>query len=131
MVIKVFLLGFLVVLPVMIFQRGLLLWLGDHTLIQVFGISAGVEEFFKWFLLYHIIYNHTEFDEPYDGILYDADEIIATGIRSCDVWRNDGLLHGEGQVFRGLEEQIHVAAVIGASMVLARSIRFDFNEIFA
>ncbi|MGP0578316.1 glutamic-type intramembrane protease PrsW [Paenibacillus peoriae] len=70
MVIKVFLLGFLVVLPVMIFQRGLLLWLGDHTLIQVFGISAGVEEFFKWFLLYHIIYNHTEFDEPYDGILY-------------------------------------------------------------
>jgi hypothetical protein len=28
----------------MIFQRGLLLWLGDDTLIQVFGISAGVEE---------------------------------------------------------------------------------------
>ncbi|KJD44932.1 glutamic-type intramembrane protease PrsW [Paenibacillus terrae] len=72
MVIKVFLLGFLVVLPVMIFQRGLLLWLGDNTLIQVFGISAGVEEFFKWFLLYHFIYNHTEFDEPYDGILYAA-----------------------------------------------------------
>lgn len=49
MVIKVFLLGFLVVLPVMIFQRGLLLWLGDHTLIQAFGISAGVEEFLNGF----------------------------------------------------------------------------------
>ncbi|MFM9279004.1 glutamic-type intramembrane protease PrsW [Paenibacillus jiagnxiensis] len=72
MVIKVFLLGFLVVLPVMIFQRGLTIWLGDHTLLASFGISAGVEEFLKWFVVYHIIYNHTEFDEPYDGIVYAA-----------------------------------------------------------
>ncbi|MDO7905097.1 glutamic-type intramembrane protease PrsW [Paenibacillus sp. JX-17] len=72
MVVKVFLLGFLVVLPVMILQRGLTLWLGDHPLISSVGISAGVEEFFKWFVLYHIIYNHTEFDEPYDGILYSV-----------------------------------------------------------
>ena len=35
-----------------------------------FAISAGVEELVKWFVLYHIIYNHTEFDEPYDGIVY-------------------------------------------------------------
>lgn len=70
MVIKVFLLGFLIVLPVMIFQRGLTLWLGDGSLVTAFGISAGVEEALKWFVLFHMIYNHTEFDEPYDGILY-------------------------------------------------------------
>ncbi|CAM2803303.1 glutamic-type intramembrane protease PrsW [Paenibacillus sediminis] len=70
MVIKVFLVGFLIVLPIMIIQRGMSLWFGDHPFLYSFVISAGVEEFVKWFLLYHLIYNHTEFDEPYDGILY-------------------------------------------------------------
>lgn len=70
MVIKIFLLGFLIVLPIMIIQRGLVLWGGENPYLFSFGISAGVEEFVKWFVLYHIIYNHTEFDEPYDGILY-------------------------------------------------------------
>lgn len=72
MVIKVFLLGFLIVLPVLIIQRGLTMWLGEGPLVTAFGISAGVEEVLKWFVLFHMIYNHTEFDEPYDGILYAA-----------------------------------------------------------
>ncbi|MFC3745822.1 glutamic-type intramembrane protease PrsW [Paenibacillus sp. GCM10012306] len=70
MVIKVFLLGFLIVFPVMIIQRGLTLGWGDGPYVESFLISAGVEESLKWFVLYHMIYNHTEFDEPYDGILY-------------------------------------------------------------
>jgi Predicted membrane protein len=70
-VIKLFLAGVLIVLPVMIIQRGLLLWIGDESPVAFsFITSAGVEEFVKWFVLYHIIYNHTEFDEPYDGIVY-------------------------------------------------------------
>ncbi|MBA9085385.1 RsiW-degrading membrane proteinase PrsW (M82 family) [Fontibacillus solani] len=72
MVIKVFCLGFLIVLPVMIVQRGLSMWLGDGSFVTAFAISAGVEEALKWFVLFHMIYNHTEFDEPYDGILYAA-----------------------------------------------------------
>ncbi|MMZ60657.1 Protease PrsW [compost metagenome] len=72
MVIKVFCLGFLIVLPVMIVQRGLSIWLGDGSFVYAFAISAGVEEALKWFVLFHMIYNHTEFDEPYDGILYAA-----------------------------------------------------------
>ena len=67
---KVFLLGFLVVIPVMILQRGMNLWLGSHPVVDSLIVSAGVEELWKWFVLYHLIYNHTEFDEPYDGILY-------------------------------------------------------------
>lgn len=70
MVLKMFLTGVLIVLPIMIVQRGLMLWWGESPLTFSFIISAGVEEFFKWFVLYHIIYNHTEFDEPYDGIVY-------------------------------------------------------------
>ncbi|NGZ74228.1 glutamic-type intramembrane protease PrsW [Saccharibacillus alkalitolerans] len=70
MVVRMFLLGFLVVLPIMIVQQGLLRAFGDNTFLFAFGISAGVEELFKWFVLFNFIYNHTEFDEPYDGILY-------------------------------------------------------------
>lgn len=72
MVVRLFVLGLLVVVPIMVIQRGLQLWLGDHSVLFAFGESAGVEEFVKWFVLYHVIYNHTEFDEPYDGILYAA-----------------------------------------------------------
>ncbi|KIL34859.1 peptidase [Cohnella kolymensis] len=70
MVLRMFLTGVLIVLPIMIVQRGLTLLWGDSPFAFSFVISAGVEEFFKWFVLYHIIYNHTEFDEPYDGIVY-------------------------------------------------------------
>jgi len=70
MVIKVFLLGLLIVFPVMIIQRGLVLGINGGPYVGSFLISAGVEECLKWFVLYHMIYNHTEFDEPYDGILY-------------------------------------------------------------
>ena len=34
--------------------------------------SSIVEEFFKWFILLIAIYNHVEFDDPYDGIIYGA-----------------------------------------------------------
>lgn len=69
-VLKLFLTGVLIVLPAMVVQRGLTLWLGDSPILFSFVISAGVEELLKFFVLYHIIFNHTEFDEPYDGIVY-------------------------------------------------------------
>ncbi|WP_100331436.1 glutamic-type intramembrane protease PrsW [Bacillus xiapuensis] len=34
-------------------------------------LSAGLlEEFGKWFILFYLIYQHVDFDEPYDGIVY-------------------------------------------------------------
>jgi len=72
MVVRMFVLGILVVIPIMVIQRGLELWIGNEAVVFSFIQSAGVEEFMKWFVLYHVIYNHTEFDEPYDGILYAA-----------------------------------------------------------
>ncbi|MGO4107447.1 glutamic-type intramembrane protease PrsW [Paenibacillus sp. YAF4_2] len=72
MVVRMFLLGVLIVVPIVVIQHGLQLWLGDHPVLFSFVESAGIEEFVKWFVLYHMIYNHTEFDEPYDGIVYAA-----------------------------------------------------------
>ncbi|MBH5317986.1 intramembrane metalloprotease PrsW [Paenibacillus sp. GSMTC-2017] len=72
MVLRLFILGILVVVPIMVLQHGLKLWLGEDPFVSAFIMSAGVEEFLKWFVLYHVIYNHMEFDEPYDGIVYAA-----------------------------------------------------------
>lgn len=70
LVLKMFFLGFLIVVPVMIIQRGLVMWLGEGSFVSAFLISAGIEESLKWIVLFYFIYHHTEFDEPYDGILY-------------------------------------------------------------
>lgn len=70
MVLRVFLVGFLIVFPIMIIQHGLTMWWGTNQFVYSFIISSGVEEAVKWFVLYHMIYNHVEFDEHYDGILY-------------------------------------------------------------
>jgi RsiW-degrading membrane proteinase PrsW (M82 family) len=70
MVAKVFLLGFLIVVPVMIIQRGFTDGFGGNLYVNSFIISSLVEEFLKWFVLYNIMFHHSEFDEPYDGIVY-------------------------------------------------------------
>lgn len=72
MVVRMFVFGALVSFPIMIIQRGLMLWLGESPFVFAFIISSLIEEGLKWFVVYHIIYNHTNFDEPYDGIVYAA-----------------------------------------------------------
>ena len=34
--------------------------------------TSGIEEFFKWLILFLTIYHHLDFDDAYDGILYGA-----------------------------------------------------------
>lgn len=70
LVARMFIVGMLVVFPIMVVQRGLVLGLGTNELLFAFGISAGLEEFVKWLVVYHMIFQAKEFDEPYDGIVY-------------------------------------------------------------
>lgn len=70
LVIKVFLLGALLVFPSMVLQTALLDIGIVSDLVFSFVITSGIEEFLKFFLLYHIIFKHRAFDEPYDGIVY-------------------------------------------------------------
>lgn len=71
MVAKAFLYGIVVTFPVMFFQYVLMEEkVVDEGFIQVFCAIAIPEEFMKWFILYFLIYSHTHFDEPYDGIVY-------------------------------------------------------------
>jgi len=70
-VLKTFLYGALLVFPIMFIQHVLD---SEHIIktgiIDAFLSSSLLEEFFKWFILFYTIYQHVEFDEPFDGIVY-------------------------------------------------------------
>jgi protease PrsW len=70
LVLRLFFFGVLIVFPVIVLQRAFVQGFGDHPLVFAFITSSLPEEFMKWFIVFFIIYKHTNFDEPYDGIVY-------------------------------------------------------------
>lgn len=73
MVFRTFVFGALLVFPLMFIQYVLEVEnVFEFGIMKAF-ISAGLlEEFFKWFILYFVVFQHIAFDEPYDGIVYGA-----------------------------------------------------------
>ena len=70
-VLRTFLYGALLVFPIMFVQHVLETeHLLKSDLINAFLSSSLLEEFFKWFILFYAVYQHVEFDEPFDGIVY-------------------------------------------------------------
>lgn len=70
---KAFTLGALLVFPIMFIQYVIEFEnLVDSNFLNAFFTSSLLEEFFKWFILYYTVYNHVEFDKPYDGIVYST-----------------------------------------------------------
>ncbi|NRD80595.1 intramembrane metalloprotease PrsW [Bacillus sp. BRMEA1] len=70
-VFRTFLYGALLVFPIMFFQHIMEI---EHFvksgLLDAFLNTSLLEEFFKWFILFYVVYQHVEFDEPFDGIVY-------------------------------------------------------------
>lgn len=70
LIVRTFIYGSLIVFPIMFIQYAI-----DESghlgnvFIQLF-VVAFLEEFFKWFIFRYVIYQHTEFDAHYDGIVY-------------------------------------------------------------
>jgi protease PrsW len=71
MVFRSFLLGLLLVFPIMFIQYVLETEnVFSSSFFEIFIASGLLEEFFKWFILYISIFQHLHFDEHYDGIVY-------------------------------------------------------------
>ncbi len=68
-----FIYGALITFPIMFIQY-VLQEEGVFTNLFLANVvfSSTIEEFFKWLVIFVIIYGHVEFDDPYDGILYGA-----------------------------------------------------------
>lgn len=71
LILRTFTLGALLVFPLMfiqyVFNAEIL---SNHPFLESFFIIGFTEEFFKWFIFFYVIYNHSEFDAHYDGIVY-------------------------------------------------------------
>ncbi|WP_462412054.1 glutamic-type intramembrane protease PrsW [Neobacillus sp. Marseille-QA0830] len=73
LVLRTFLYGALLVFPIMFIQHVLETEnLIKTNFIDAFLTSSLLEEFIKWFILFYIVYQHVEFDEPFDGIVYGS-----------------------------------------------------------
>ncbi|MFC0271576.1 glutamic-type intramembrane protease PrsW [Metabacillus herbersteinensis] len=71
MVFRSFAFGALLVFPIMFIQYVLEIeFVFSSSLLHAFFAYGFLEEFFKWFILFFTIYQHTHFDEHYDGIVY-------------------------------------------------------------
>ncbi|MGM0854478.1 MAG: glutamic-type intramembrane protease PrsW [Bacillota bacterium] len=73
LVFKTFMYGALITFPIMFLQyvlevEGII----DSNWSTAFISSGLLEEFFKWFILMFAIFQHVDFNEPYDGIIYGA-----------------------------------------------------------
>lgn len=72
-VFKVFVFGAILTFPIMFIQyvvgtEGFF----QTNMLRSFITSSLLEEFFKWFMLFIAMYQHADFDEPFDGIVYGA-----------------------------------------------------------
>ncbi len=71
LILKTFILGALLVFPIMFIQYALTIEnVSGNNFTQSFLQVGFIEEFFKWFIFMYVIYHHTEFDAHYDGIVY-------------------------------------------------------------
>jgi RsiW-degrading membrane proteinase PrsW (M82 family) len=71
LVLKTFLLGSVITFPIMFIQHVLTTeHIFEGHIANAFLATSLPEEFFKWFIVYFIIFHHDQFNEPYDGIVY-------------------------------------------------------------
>lgn len=70
-VLRTFILGALLVFPIMFIQYAFEQeGVAQTPFLKSFLLSGALEEFFKWFIFLYAIYKHTEFEGRYDGIVY-------------------------------------------------------------
>ncbi|MBS4209748.1 glutamic-type intramembrane protease PrsW [Bacillus sp. FJAT-50079] len=72
-VFKVFMFGAIMTFPIMFIQYVIgVEGIFQSKILSSFFSAALLEEFFKCFMLFLAVYQHADFDEPYDGIVYGA-----------------------------------------------------------
>ncbi|MDX8359856.1 MULTISPECIES: glutamic-type intramembrane protease PrsW [Bacillaceae] len=71
MVVRSFIFGAILVFPIMFIQYVIHEEYNiSSNFIDSFLVTGLLEEFIKWFILFYTVYQHIEFDEVYDGIVY-------------------------------------------------------------
>ena len=128
LLLKSLLLGALISIPV-VFVEGFLskLWYGDFTITQAgysaFVVAGLTEEFFKFIVLYWLIWKNKEFDEKYDGIVYAV--FISLGFAAVEnvlYVTEYGASTGYLRAFTAVPAHAFFGVVMGFYFALARFI---------
>ncbi len=88
LLLKAFLAGMVTIIPILIVERILLTLILPLPIFMLrifliaFMVAGLVEEGFKFLAFRYLIYNHNEFDEPYDGIMYGV--MISLGFATLE-----------------------------------------------
>lgn len=114
-VLRIFLLGMIMVFPIMFIQYVLKVeQVINIDFIEAFFSVALLEEFFKWFVLYFTIYKSVEFDEHYDGIVYGV--AISLGFATAEnilYLLSNGLEYAMGRAFLPVSSHALFGVIMG------------------
>lgn len=71
LIVRMFIIGVIMVFPIMFIQYAFEAEsIFQSPLLKSFFLAGLMEEFFKWFFLLFVAYQHSAFDHHYDGIIY-------------------------------------------------------------
>ncbi|TGB04509.1 glutamic-type intramembrane protease PrsW [Halobacillus salinus] len=71
LIVRMFIIGVIMVFPIMFIQYAFEVeGVFQSPLLRSFFLAGLIEEFFKWFFLLFVVYQHSDFDHHYDGIIY-------------------------------------------------------------
>jgi protease PrsW len=115
MVFRTFLFGALLVFPIAFIQY---VFHSENVvssmLIEAFFTTSLLEEFFKWFIVFYTAYKHTNFDEPYDGIVYGSS--VSLGFATAEnimFLVANGLEHAIGRAFLPVSSHALFGVIMG------------------
>ncbi len=116
LILRTFFFGMLMVIPAGMIEHVITMGMGTYSLIVLTVIVAPVvEEYCKYFVVRRTVFNHTEFDEPMDGIVYAA--AAALGFASLENLVYVGSTYFAAQTVAGADSI--VAPVLGISVTRA------------
>lgn len=114
-VLRTFLYGALLVFPIMFIQHVLDMEnIFQSEWLHAFFNSSFLEEFFKWFILFYAVYQHVEFDEPFDGIVYGAS--VSLGFATAEnifYLVSNGLEHAIGRALLPVSSHALFGVIMG------------------
>ncbi|KMK76465.1 glutamic-type intramembrane protease PrsW [Alkalihalobacillus pseudalcaliphilus] len=83
LVLRSFIAGGILVFPIMVLQYAFIVeGIFTDTISQAVILYGFFEEFFKWFLLFFLVYQHAKFKRHYDGIIFGV--AVALGFASVE-----------------------------------------------
>ncbi|RSL32081.1 PrsW family intramembrane metalloprotease [Salibacterium salarium] len=130
-ILRAFVIGALLVFPIMVLQYALeaeSVFKAEWA--HAFAGVAGLEEFFKWFLLYFAVYRFVSFRSRYDGIIYGV--ALSLGFASVEnlmYLMALGIDSAIGRAFLPVSSHALFGVVMGYYMGCAKKSRYN-NSFF-